>query len=149
MVQGEGPQGHPGGAGVGAPEAPPRAARSAALPAGLGRRLAGGGGKRGAAPTGGTPVAADGSPLTPPGGRRGCAPGPCGRQGRKRPPAEPGAGGSFAVLADELPDEGALRDELGTDGEEVAVAFQQAFHRFTVFPGVLYLLQQAGDDSAV
>lgn len=48
MVQGEGPQGRPGGAGVGAPEAPPRAARSAALPAGLGRRLAGGGGKRGA-----------------------------------------------------------------------------------------------------
>lgn len=69
--------------------------------------------------------------------------------GAQRPPAERGAGGSFAVLADELPDEGALRDELGTDGEEVAVAFQQAFHRFTVFPGVLYLLQQAGDDSAV
>lgn len=92
MVQGEGPQGRPGSAGAGAPEAPPRAARSAARPAGLGRRLAGGGGKRGAAPTGGTPVAADGSPLTPPGGRRGCALGPCGRQGRKRPPAEPGQG---------------------------------------------------------
>ena len=39
-----------------------------------------GGGKRGAAPTGVPPVAADGSPLTPPAGRRGCAPVPCGLQ---------------------------------------------------------------------
>ena len=65
---------------------------------------------------------------------RRAAPGPCGRQGRKRPPAEPGAGGSFAVLADELPDEGALRDELGADGEEVAVAFQQALYRTRFSP---------------
>ena len=39
MVQGEGPQGRPGSAGAGAPEAPPRAAQSAALPAGLDHSL--------------------------------------------------------------------------------------------------------------
>ena len=52
-------------------------------------------------------------------------------------------------VADKFLYQGAWGDQLGTDGEEVAVALQQAFHRFTVFPGVLYLLQQAGDDSAV
>ena len=84
-----------------------------------------------------------------PQGRPGGAGGGGGEAGRKRPPAEPGAGGSFAVLADELPDEGALRDQLGTDGEEVAVAFQQALHRLTVLAGVLDLLQQTGNDSGV
>ena len=52
-------------------------------------------------------------------------------------------------VADKFLDQGAWGDQLGTDGEEVAVAFQQALHRLTVLAGVLDLLQQTGNDSGV
>lgn len=106
MVQGEGPQGRPGGAGADTC------------------------GEQGPAQAGAQIL------------RKGKAEPGCG-------PAQRVRGVEKLFVADKFLDQGAWGDQLGTDGEEMAVALQQALHRFTVFAGVLDLLQQAGDDSAV
>ena len=51
--------------------------------------------------------------------------------------------------ADKLLYERALWDQLGAEGEEMTVAFDEAIHCFTVFSGILSLLQQFGDDGSV
>ena len=121
----------------------------------------------GAGPQGRRPQAAAGgaagAPKTRPEDGLPCGPDTCGGQGPAKSGARilckgkagPGCGPAQKVregklfVADKFLDQGAWGDQLGADGEEMAVALQQALHRFTVFPGVLYLLQQAGDDGAV